>query len=363
MAGAKPKSKAPKPKHRAGPAAREAAAFPAASWLGFVLAIVASAAYMWWRRADALPAASPAGDTGPSLEEVARRFALATGEPGAARVTRGIASPASFLLRDLLAADEVEALMQVLRDGWGRHEPRSKFSATVTLDKLPALNASAAVQALNAKLATLAGLPETHLEEGYYSVYNAGFNMDAMHLDNHHSLMVPRRSVSFVVYLQGEEQGLVGGRTVFPLAELDGVDAATAAAVAAASRKINRTGVYSPGDKPQEGRVCARADGSRLCRAAYARSEQLCAAETAPERLAVRARAGDAVMFFHHDARGAEAFGALHGSCPIREGTKVVLAKFLRTGPKPYFDEARFTEALRYNKEQAEQRQQQQQQR
>ena len=69
------------------------------------------------------------------------------------------------------------------------------------------------------------------------------------------------------------------------------------------------------------------------------------------------------LMFFHHDARGAEAFGALHGSCPIREGTKVVLAKFLRTGPKPYFDEARFTEALRYNKEQAEQRQQQQQQR
>ena len=186
--------------------------------------------------------------------------------------------------------------------------------------------------------------------------------MDAMHLDNHHSLMVPRRVVSFVIYLQGEEQGLVGGRTVFPLAETAD-DAAVAAAVATASRRINRTGAYVRGDKPQEGRVCARADtGSALCQAAYARGEALCASASAPAQLAVRARAGDAVMFFHHDRRGAEAFGALHGSCPVVNGTKVVLAKFLRTGPKPYHDEAQFMEAMRYNQQQQQQQQQQQRQ-
>ena len=97
-------------------------------------------------------------------------------------------------------------------------EPRGKFHATVSLDKATALNATDAVQQLNKRLAALSGLPEAHLEEGYFSIYNSGYRLESLHLDNHHVLMEPRRVLSFVIYLHSEDQ-MAG--TVFPLAQTD----------------------------------------------------------------------------------------------------------------------------------------------
>ena len=94
-----------------------------------------------------------------------------------------------------------------------------------------------------------------------------------------------------------------------------------------------------------------------LCRPAFDRVAELCESPHTPEAAAVRARAGDALLFLHHAWDEApelladpfseyETVRAMHASCGVQAGDKVVLAKFLRAGPKPYHDEARFLEAM-----------------
>ena len=54
---------------------------------------------------------------------------------------------------------------------------------------------------------------------------------------------------------------------------------------------------------------------------------------------------GDAVMFYQQEG-GTDSIRVLHAGCGVDRGSKVVLAKFLRAGPRPYKDEALFQEAL-----------------
>ena len=52
--------------------------------------------------------------------------------------------------------------------------------------------------------------------QGYFGVYKPGHHMDSLHLDNHHGLMTPQRTVSFVIYMTTNKEG---GSTVFPMAK------------------------------------------------------------------------------------------------------------------------------------------------
>mmetsp|Transcript_77597 Transcript_77597/g.240427 ORF Transcript_77597/g.240427 Transcript_77597/m.240427 type:complete len:99 (-) Transcript_77597:122-418(-) len=61
----------------------------------------------------------------------------------------------------------------------------------------------------------------------------------------------------------------------------------------------------------------------------------------------VHARAGDAIMFHQLDEAGRETPRTIHGSCPVDIGNKVVLAKFVRGGPRPFTDADAFVEARR----------------
>lgn len=153
-----------------------------------------------------------------TLRQLEERVAAASDTFGEVEIVEGMHSPPSFLLRGFLSPAEVAGLFGLVRSGWAKHqEPRSSTHGTLTLDKVPALNASAPIQALNAKIATLVGMPEEHIEEGYFTVYVPGHELSSLHLDNHHALMWPPRVVSLIFYLNGEESGVVGGRTVFPL--------------------------------------------------------------------------------------------------------------------------------------------------
>ena len=46
---------------------------------------------------------------------------------------------------------------------------------------------------------TLAGVPTDHIEAGYFGIYHPGCSMGPLHLDNHHTQMLPRRQVSFII--------------------------------------------------------------------------------------------------------------------------------------------------------------------
>mmetsp|Transcript_96580 Transcript_96580/g.300385 ORF Transcript_96580/g.300385 Transcript_96580/m.300385 type:complete len:374 (+) Transcript_96580:75-1196(+) len=273
--------------------------------------------------------------------------------------------PAAYVLRGLLTQQEITALIRIAQQGMSTHqEPHSSNHATVSLDKAPVLNASAAVASLNARLAALAGLPESHVEDGYFSVYTKGHEMHSMHLDNHHVVFSPARFVSFVVYLVGEPDGLVGGGTVFPLAatgapEFQGAGKQKLQRWDSALRSAKAS--FRLGQDPQRGRVCTSATRSslapcqavmavagRLCKSAASSQESVRRATSASSPALVQARPGDALMFYQFDAAGYETAKAIHASCPVDAGNKVVLAKFVRAGPKPFDDEAAFLEARRH---------------
>lgn len=265
-----------------------------------------------------------------------------------------------YLLRGLLARKEVDELIDVVRQGMTTNqEVQSTFHGIVSLDKLPHLNASKAIQQLNARLAVLSGLPETHIEEGYFSIYNEGYKLDHLHLDNHHALFSPLRVVSFVIYLVGEADGLTGGGTVFPLIS----DDVRPNQVLEWEETLNNGRVnFTLGQDPQALRICPFNGHSVLthdpCPKTLRLSKKLC--ETAAHKgdarkpegrttSVVRAQPGDAVMFYSTDASGLETVRAMHASCSVKVGDKVVLAKFIRSGPKPFNDEGAFTKARQHH--------------
>ncbi len=66
----------------------------------------------------------------------------------------------------------------------------------------------------------------------------------------------------------------------------------------------------------------------------------------------VRATSGGAVLFYHTlsegDEKGRLTARAIHGSCGVKKGVKVVLAKFVRSGAGPFkADEQEFSAALK----------------
>merc|ERR1711879_1034008 len=71
-----------------------------------------------------------------------------------------------------------------------------------------------------------------------------------------------------------------------------------------------------------------------LCRRLLTTANQRCEEASAP--FAVRPGIGGAVMFFNLDDDGEVSVRAMHGSCGVSNGTKLMLAKFVRTGPKPW---------------------------
>jgi len=266
-----------------------------------------------------------------------------------------------YLLRGLLARQEVNELINVVRQGMTTNqEVQSQFHGIVSLDKVPQLNASKAVQQLNARLAVLSDLPESHVEEGYFSIYNEGHKMDHLHLDNHHALFSPLRVVSFVIYLVGEADGLTGGGTVFPLIS----DDVRPSQVFEWEKTLNNGRAnFTMGQDPQAFRICPRDGHLDLrhdpCPDALRLANKFCktaahkGAAHVPEGRSisvVHAQPGDAVMFYSTDANGLETVRAFHASCSVTSGDKVVLAKFIRSGPKPFLDEDAFVEARRHHK-------------
>ena len=189
---------------------------------GALIALAVAVPVGWWFRAPAPTATDnfrPEVLPPSTLRQLQERVAASGKKFGELEIVEGMRSPPSFLLRRFLSNAEVVALFDLVRSGWASHqEPRSSSHATLTLDKVPALNASAPIQALNAKIAALVGMPEEHIEEGYFTVYVPGHELGSLHLDNHHALMWPPRVASLIFYLNGEESGVEGGRTVFPLA-------------------------------------------------------------------------------------------------------------------------------------------------
>jgi len=264
-----------------------------------------------------------------------------------------------YLLRGLLARHEVDDLINVVRGGMTTHqEVQSKFHGIVSLDKAPQLNASKAIQELNARLAVLSGLPASHIEEGYFSIYVEGHKMDHLHLDNHHALFSPLRVVSFVIYLVGEADGLTGGGTVFPLLS----DDVRSNQVLEWEAILNNGRVnFTLGQDPQAHRICPRDAHSELthdpCPETLGLAQKLCkkaarkgeAQKPGRSIPVAHAQPGDAVMFFSTDASGLETVKAIHASCSVKAGDKVVLAKFIRSGPRPFNDESAFTNARQHH--------------
>jgi len=253
-----------------------------------------------------------------------------------------------FVLRGLLTKTEVDSLVKIAQVGLQKYqEYRGKGHGMISLDKAPELNASKEVQDLNRRLAALSGLPESNVEEGYFGVYNTGFTMDSLHMDNHHLFFTPARAVSFVIYLF--DSNLEGGGTVFPAAKsskaLSQEDLERWTANLLHQRREN----FKLGDDPQMHRVCPGYPGSMgandYCSPMMELSKKLCAKKSS--KFVVQARTGDAAMFFNYDSLGRQSAKALHGGCSVTDGDKVALAKFVRLGPKPPInDESIFTQAL-----------------
>lgn len=287
----------------------------------------------------------------PSLEEMRRRAApwpSIVVEPALAK------GPHAFLLKNLISPSEVSALIDLAQRGMKTHQEfRSKFHATVSLDKAPELNASKVIQDVNFRIAALCGVGEHSVEEGYISVYNPGYEVQSLHMDNHHTLFIPARTVSFVVYLL--DSGLMGGGTVFPLIDHGSskkgkVPKLTAHDITEWDKTLD-DGVanFRLGDDPQLARVCPSWPGSQgkpganKCSEVIARARDMCAAG---KKGVISPVAGNAIMFYGHDASGKETIKAIHAGCGVEKGNKVVLAKFVRAGPKPFNDENEFTVAL-----------------
>ena len=276
-------------------------------------------------------------------------------------------SPRAFLLRGLMSGNEVAQLMGIARKGVSSNiESVGMHIGMIPLNKAPELNASAILRSLDERLAVLAGQPLQHIEEGYISIYEAGYSGDSLHLDNHHALFDPLRVASFVIYISGEESGLVGGGTVFPLAPRGESDLPSLREI---PEKMISTWdsvldeAYTKGKNPQGARVCPMGEVSALfggtypCPATLELAKGLCTAaavamppresSASSQQRVVRARAGDAVMFFHEANDGGPLTArALHGACSVVKGTKRVLAKFVRSGPRPFYSEAAFVKAL-----------------
>lgn len=273
--------------------------------------------------------------------------------------------PRSFRLLGLLSASERALLVDLARVAFRDHQtPIGAFQGMVPLDKHPHLNASKILKKLDKRLSILTGLPQTNVEEGYLSLYTAGFEGGSLHLDNHHGFFDPLRVASFVIYLVGEEEGLVGGGTVFPLAPASPLDVSDAEeishSVIAQWDASLEEGLFQRGVNPQGSRICPMltkvGDGALQtdpCPITLEVSRKLCSSAASSQGQVHRqsrvidAVGGDGVLFFHNGSNGRLSSKALHGACPVTHHHKVVLAKFVRSRPRPYdSDERAFSSAL-----------------
>lgn len=271
-------------------------------------------------------------------------------------------SPPGFVLRGLLTQSEIADVIELAKEGMMKHqEGRGNHQATVSLDKAPQLNSSKVMGLVNRRLSALSGIPEENIEEGYFSVYNQGHTMEHMHMDNHHALFTPQRVMSFVIYLLGEPEGLVGGGTVFPLAGSG--DEGTEPIISdeyldkwqevVASSRTN----FQLGSEPQKGRICHKREGEVedvICDPLISHAQRLCK-EAAAKRFdgaapgggaVIRAKPGDAIMFSGLSEQGDELVRSIHAGCGLDHGNKIILSKFLRVGPRPWNDEEKFSSAL-----------------
>mmetsp|Transcript_104383 Transcript_104383/g.190641 ORF Transcript_104383/g.190641 Transcript_104383/m.190641 type:complete len:361 (-) Transcript_104383:135-1217(-) len=271
--------------------------------------------------------------------------------------------PVSYLIRNLLNASEVEKLTEAASTRAEFSLLRyTKWHGIIAVEKSPELNSSEVLQSLNAKLAILAGIPETHLEEGYFNFYLEGHKLLTLHLDNYHAVIHPARIVSFLVYLVGEQDGLVGGGTVFPLADGKLQSGSRKPVLPLTKKQVpNWDEVLAddlePGDDPQYGRFCGNTSsftsaGSNLCAPVFREAQEHCSSGDG-NGVMFRARKGDVVMFYHHSS-GALTARSLHGGCDVRAGMKVVLSKSFRLGPKPWKDAEEFPKSFSVHQKQKE---------
>jgi len=195
------------------------------------------------------------------------------------------------------------------------------------------IGASPAMQKIDERLSQVTGLPTAHVEGGYFSIYEAGFNMTGLHLDNHHSGMTPKRAASAVIYLTDVESS---GYTVFPLAKgkfthLTSKEEAEREPIVNFWREaFNQSLDAGEHIRPQEGPQALRGVNKGKL---FEEAQRMCARSYVPSAAAQ----GSALIFFSLTSDGLEDLRAMHGSCSVRHGRKIVLAKFIRTGPKPHY--------------------------
>eukprot|EP00927_Polykrikos_kofoidii_P079310 TRINITY_DN76099_c0_g1_i1.p1 TRINITY_DN76099_c0_g1~~TRINITY_DN76099_c0_g1_i1.p1 ORF type:complete len:353 (-),score=36.55 TRINITY_DN76099_c0_g1_i1:34-1050(-) len=244
-------------------------------------------------------------------------------------------TPLSFIVRGLLTSNEIHELRRVAIDAFeSDQEIRSDTSSTVSLDKTPKWRNERALIQLNQRLAAIVGVAGDHMEDGYFTVYAEGHTTNSLHLDNHHNLFNPRRMASFVIFITGEQQGLKGGGTVFPFAEFpaqqDGILSGDVLNQWSTHIAKDAT-LRPPSGNPAFGRVCSVGvdPNQTLCNDAMAFADKACEMGL-PHT--VRPLSGDAVLFWSLDHLGAETISAMHGTCGVSEGQKLILAKFVREG-------------------------------
>ena len=272
---------------------------------------------------SATPALSRLPWSMPSLEELRGRAAPWAEHLRVQQAWPG--RPAAYLLRGILSEKEIQemfglaaATLQGNRTEW-----HSKVHAVSSLHYVPDAASAAPVRALNARLATLVGLPQSHVEEGYLNLYKAGYELTGLHLDNHHVLFSPPRVASVVMYLTGEDEGLDGGCTVFPLAgaAADSPDDQEISDKASRwdARLSSSTAEFELGKNPMWGRACplslqASWPEGDLCLDALARARELCASgcnRSAPEA------ASPAGALAHARRRRPECY--IHAMCVVFE--------------------------------------------
>merc|ERR1711971_722933 len=117
--------------------------------------------------------------------------------------------PAVFVLRGFLKRKELNELRSFVDS-----EEPMRMSGNMAMVRSP--NELNIASGLDKRMAILAGFPKSSVEHGHFNIYEPGSAMSVHQDNNHDQSDGSHRVASFVIFIRGQEEGLVGGHTVFP---------------------------------------------------------------------------------------------------------------------------------------------------
>lgn len=233
--------------------------------------------------------------------------------------------PAVFILRSFLKKKELRDLRHFAYSS--EHEEIEGNMAAVDSP-----NSLSIASDLDERMATLAGLPQSSVEEGHFNVYKPG-SILSVHQDNNNDEQNFLRIASYVIFIDGVGEGLVGGKTVFPLLNFSNSSIAKKVSTSELAKWDKALNGPPDPDNPKvsPGRHCMDSKTYRhpnLCKPLLKLAKRACATKSVHQGIVPKA--GDAVLFYHLGQDSRLTNLALHGSCPVQSGVKITLAKFLR---------------------------------